>query len=196
MDESEGDAARDGSPERRRSRVSGQKKTTNRLKEIAAEAKERGFKPLPSNKLYEALPPTRETTVLLDKLPEGKNCRNMTSVNIIDQFFSHHLNIWRSVAEFTNEKIAKKIELKENPTFGPHVSPAEVRLVYFLRLQLTMLKGTSLKETYRELGLGQYMSLDRFNFISANAVLDAEKLCEVIRHRSLDPLRYNTQLMT
>jgi len=65
--------------------------------------------------------------------------------------------------------------------FGPHVSPAEVR-VYFLRLQLTMLKGTSLKETYRELGLGQYMSLDRFNFISANA----EKLCEVIRHRSLD----------
>jgi len=114
MDESEGDAARDGSPERRRSRVSGQKKTTNRLKEIAAEAKERGFKPLPSNKLYEALPPTRETTVLLDKLPEGKNCRNMTSVNIIDQFFSHHLNI-----------------------FGPHVSPAEVRLVWQRRQSLT-----------------------------------------------------------
>ena len=88
----EGDLSRESSPERGDSHRGGNSKATNFLKEIAAEAKQRGFTPLPSGKVKEALPPTRETATLVDEIPEGTTRRNVTPLDVENMFFTWQSN--------------------------------------------------------------------------------------------------------
>ena len=96
-------------------------------------------------------------------------------------FFTWETDLWGVIATSTNEKITAKIELKQKPTFRAHVSAAEVKTVWFLRLRLCLLRGHLLNETYEQLDLKKYLSWARFSFISANATVDPDRICAVIR---------------
>ena len=173
--------SRDMSPKRRRSSVSGDSKTTNKLKEIAAEAKEKGFYPVQRDQLKLGKPPTRQTSAFNDKIPEGKTARNLRPLDVLDHFATNTVDLWQSIATATNEKIRQKIELKQRPTYGATVTAGEIRMVFLLRLKMTMLQGTSLEETYKDLELDKHMQQGRFNFICSNATLDPDELCAAIR---------------
>lgn len=151
------------------------------MKEIAAEARQRGFKPIPSDKIKEGLPPTRQKKTLRHLIPEGADRRNISPLQIETMFFTWETDLWAVIAISTNEKIAAKIELKQKHTFRAHVSAAEVKTVWFLRLRLCLLRGHSLEDTYKQLHLEKCMSWARFAFISANATVNPDRICAVIR---------------
>lgn len=185
---------RDASPERRRSSVSVDHRVINRAKEIAAEARELKFLPVPLEKLRERKPPSRTTTAFVDKLPAHENRRTLTALSVVEMFFSGPTDLWQAIAQSANDRIRTAQVLGQNPAYGPRITSTEVRLVFFLRLRLTVNPGTSLREAYMDLALGRYMSFDRFVFISSQAALSPDTLCEVIRyarlsHRAFFPTR-------
>jgi hypothetical protein len=174
----------------------------NKLKEIAAEAKQRGFKPVDVDKIRQNRPPTRDTEVLVDKLPPDTNGRNLTPLAVLDMFFREASDLWLLIAQSINDQIREKLSLGLRSPYGPTVTSAEARLVFFLRMRLTLIQGTTLRETYSDLKLAWYMHFDRFVFLSSQVDVSPDQLSESIRcvqifsHSFISviyPLRYNAR---
>lgn len=176
------DGERDNSPERRRSSASVDDRAINKAKEIAAEAKEIGFQPLPLERLKDSRPPTRTTTAFVEKLPPGQTRRSLTPLSVLDMFFCGEINLWKSIARSTNSHIRSVMERGQHLAYGPTVTSSEVRMVFFLRMEMTLHPGKQLKQNYLYLHLERWMSYDRFIFVSSQAHLDPDICCELIRY--------------
>ena len=153
----------------------------NLHKLYCAEATEKQFYPVPQDEIHAGIPATRTTEALFD-LGDRPSRRSLSPWDCFERFFSTDKgSIWAMAAQSTNANIREHQAAGRSLAYGPTVQPSEIRLVFLLRLRLTLLRAESMTELYGELELDRHMPKGRFEFVMNYLRYDIDEMMGIVR---------------